>query len=57
MGTLSPVLNNFDSVNNVVQTTSKQTKPKAHKDIMSIINELNKGQCFTAKSSTRKHFF
>ncbi len=55
MGTLSPVLNNFDSVNNVVQTTSKQTKPKAHKDIMSIINELNKGQCFTAKSSTRKH--
>ena len=33
MGTLSPVLENFDCINNVVHTSSRQRKQKAQKDV------------------------
>ena len=55
MGTLSPVLENFDCINKVVHTSSRQRKPKAQKDVMRVVNEISKAHCFTAEDSSRKH--
>ena len=55
MGTLSPVLENFDCINNIVHTSSRQRKPKAQKDVMRVVNEISKAHCFTAEDSSRKH--
>lgn len=50
MGTLSPVLDNFDCINNVVHTTSEQRKAKAQKDVMVVVSELNKARYFQQKT-------
>ena len=42
IGTLSPVLENFDLVNNVTINSSRQKKPKAVNDILVVVNELVK---------------
>ena len=51
IGTLSPVLNNFDSVNKVASTSSRQNKPNARKDILIVVEEIIKAKCF-GKGST-----
>lgn len=40
IGTLSPVLENFDSHNNVPTTSSRQRKPDAQRDIQLVVTEL-----------------
>lgn len=54
IGTLSPVLSNFDSENKITSTSSKQNRPHAHKDIVIVIDELRKAKCFE-KEDGRKH--
>ena len=54
IGTLSPVLNNFDSVNKVASTSSRQNKPNARKDILIVVEEIIKAKCF-GKEEGRKH--
>ena len=56
IGTLSPVLENFDLVNNVTINSSRQKKPKAVNDILVVVNELVKSKCFAAQVEGRKHF-
>ena len=55
IGTLSPVLDNFDEVNNVATSTSSQKRPRAHKDIEIVANELVKAECFVVHTKARKH--
>ena len=55
IGTLSPVLDNFDEVNQVTISCSGQRKPKAQKDIEVIVNELVKAECFVMQEKARKH--
>ena len=40
IGTLSPVLDNFNTHNDVPTTSSRQQKPDAQKDIQIVVNEL-----------------
>ena len=40
IGTLSPVLDNFDEVNNVATTTSSQERPRTQKGTEIVANEL-----------------
>ena len=46
IGTLSPVLRQFDLDNKVYHTTSKQKKPRAQKDIAMFADEIAKARCF-----------
>ena len=56
IGTLSPVLENFDVINNVIINCSRQKKPKASNDILVVVNELVTSKCFAAQVEGRKHF-
>ncbi len=55
IGTLSPMLDNFDSVNQVATSSSRQRKPTAQKDIQVVVNELVKYQSFVSVNKERKH--
>ena len=46
IGALAPVIDNFDSNNQVASTTSRQRKPTAQKDIQLVVDELVKYKCF-----------
>ena len=52
IGTLSPVMDNFDAINNV---SSKQKKLKAKKDIQIVIKELVTAKSFVVVNKGRKH--
>ena len=56
IGTLSPVLDNFDNINNVSASSSAQKKPKAKKDIEVVVDELVKANCFVKQDEPRKHW-
>ena len=55
IGTLSPVMDNFDAINNVTRDSSKQKKPKAKKDIQIVIKELVTAKSFVVVNKGRKH--
>ena len=53
IGTLAPLLDNFDEVNQVSKCGSAPKKPKALKDIEVVINELIKAESFVKHIKTR----
>ena len=56
IGTLSPVLDNFDDDNGVATNSSRQKKPSDKKDIAVVVNEIVKEGCFIEQSGKgRKH--
>ena len=57
VGTLSPLLDNFDEDNQVQDTssTSTQKRPRTHLDIEVVVNELLKADCLKIKDTKRKH--
>jgi len=54
LGTLSPVLDNFDSVHNVQHHSGKKKAPDAHKDILVVADEIRKADGFCVRTG-RKH--
>lgn len=56
IGTLSPVLESFDTNNNVEQVSSFQKKAKIQKDIQVVVSELVKSMCFVDLDHNRKHY-
>ena len=55
IGTLAPVLANFDNVNLVNVSSGRQRRPKAQKDIEVVVNELMKADCLVNKGTNRRH--
>ena len=55
IGTLSPVLDNFDEVNNVTTSSTSQKRPSALKDIEIVADELLRAECFVIHSKARQH--
>lgn len=55
IGTLSPVLENFDEDNHIQDESSTQKGPKAQKDIEVVAKELLKADSLKIKSKKRKH--
>lgn len=55
IGTLSPVLDNFDKVNDIITSGGLQRRQKAQKDIAIVANELVKAESFVMHNETRKH--
>ena len=55
IGTLSPLLDNFDEDNQVQDTSSTQKRPRTHLDIEVVVNELLKADCLKIKDTKRKH--
>ena len=55
IGTLAPLLDNFDEMNQVLKYSSGQKRPTALKDIEIVVNELIKAECFVAHTTARKH--
>ena len=55
IGTLSPVLENFDFINKVDNTSSKQKKSQVTKDVAVVVDELLKATSFDIKQKGRKH--
>ena len=55
IGTLSPVLDNFDEVNNVTTSSTSQKRPSALKVIEIVADELLRAECFVIHSKARQH--
>ena len=56
IGTLSPVLDNFDDDNDVASQSGNQKRPSAKKDISVVVGELVKAECLKERvSKKRKH--
>ena len=56
IGTLSPVLDNFDDDNGVATNSSRQKKPSDKKDIAVVVNEILKEGCFIEQSGKGRSF-
>ena len=55
IGTLSPVLEAFDTANNVQASSTRQKKIKMQNDIQVVVTELVKSMCFVIVNKDRKH--
>ena len=55
IGTLSPVLDNFDEDNHIQATSSTQKRPTTQKDIEVVVKELLKADSLKTKNTKRKH--
>ena len=55
IGTLSPVLDNFDEDNQIQEESRTQKRPTTQKDIEVVVKEFLKADSFKIKSTTRKH--
>ena len=55
IGTLSPILENFDSSNKVGSTSGKRKKPGAYKDVKLVVEELVKAKSFAMQRKERRH--
>ena len=57
IGTLAPLLDNFDEDNSVPSTSSKYRKPSAQKDVGIIVEQLMKYEVFSIEPGRKlKHF-
>ncbi len=54
IGTLSPMLDNFDSVNHVTTTSSRQRKPNSLKEIHVVVNEFVESQSIVISTQGKK---
>ncbi len=57
MGTLLPVLSNFDEMNGVASISSRQHRPGAHKDVLIVVEEICKAKCFDKEDGRRYRKF
>ena len=55
IGTLSPVLDNFDEENHVATLSTRQRKPRALNDIEVVVNELIKAESFVVKEKQKNY--
>ena len=54
IGTVSPILDNFDEVNQVSQSSSSQRQPNDHKDTVVIVKEMVKADCFVMQDASKR---
>ena len=54
IGTLSPVLDNFDDDNDVASQSGNQKRPSAKKDISVVVGELVKAECLKERVSKKR---
>ena len=55
IGTLSPVLDNFDEDNHIQGAPSTQKRPTTQKDVEEVVKKLLKTDSLIIKSTRRKH--